>query len=198
MKFEPQDKIFIVGGGEPPEDTGPPAVVRASANAAEMGGRKGYCDPYKMLQPAMVIVDRSGKILYWWSWAKLQPGNVYPGGPEKDPFTKMFEAPPYPGSSRARPEFFAGQEGSAYRYVPNSLTPQNPTGNTHDVRWKPMPADILRALKANTPDDILVDNIGFPAGRMRTLEDHKNAIGLNPNASYAAQMVPQKPAAAKL
>ena len=49
-------KIYVVGGGDPPEDTGPPAIVRNIFKNGQgaANGVSGYCAPYKMLQPAMV------------------------------------------------------------------------------------------------------------------------------------------------
>ena len=52
--------------------------------------------------------------------------------------------------------------------LPNALSEENPTGNSHDVRFRPLPHDILRALTDGNNDfeSIRVGNVGFP-GRTR-------------------------------
>lgn len=138
MSFMPKEEIYVVGGGPDPNKSGPPAAVKS-----------GYCDPYKMVQPALVIADKQGNVRTWWSWNKLQSGKLFP----------------------AEDNFNGG--------VPNQRTAENPTGNTHDVRWRPVPADILANLKKGVPDAVpKVENIGFP-----NKKDHDNPLGLNPTAS---------------
>ena len=61
-----------------------------------------------MVQPALVVLDDRGKVIYWWSWKKLNAGILCKDG-----------------------------------VLPNGRGPGNPTGNTHDVRWRPVPADLL-------------------------------------------------------
>ena len=100
---------------------------------------KGLFDEeYIMVQPALVIVDTQGKIVYWWSWKKLDAGAINDDG-----------------------------------VLPNALSDENPTGNSHDVRWRPLPSDILRALTDGKEDfeSIVVGNVGFPDGL-----DHVNPV----------------------
>lgn len=102
---------------------------------------------YRMVQPAVVIVDGNGGVRFWWSWNKLQDGPI-----------------------------FKFPNGKIMKMLPNGKSAKNPTGNTHDVRWRPVPSDILARIKSGAADlgQIVVDNIGGPNGK-----DHKNPMGLN-------------------
>ena len=54
--------------------------------------------------------------------------------------------------------------------LPNGRRADNPDGNTHDVRWRLVPADLLRRLAGGGDLQALqVDNLGFPDGA-----DHVN------------------------
>lgn len=61
--------------------------------------------------------------------------------------------------------------------VPNEKSEANPFGNTHDVRWRPVPASLLALLKSGASDfsSLRIENIGFPDG-----QDHQNVKALNP------------------
>lgn len=112
---------------------------------------------YRMVQPAVAIVDREGVVRFWWSWNKLQDGGIF-----KLPNGKVMQHP-------------------------NARSAKNPTGNTHDVRWRPLPKDILARIKAGSDlGQIAIDNIGAP-----NKKDHKHPVGLNfkPNPpGYAAKL----------
>ena len=86
MTAEPSKQIYV------PFD--PPAVVKQAH--------------YRMVQPALVVLNPKGEVVYWWSWNKLKPGFVCEDG-----------------------------------VLPNAKTSSNPTGSTHDVRYRPNPADLL-------------------------------------------------------
>lgn len=95
-----------------------------------------FKEAYTMVQPALVIVDSKGKVIYWWSWNKLQAGQLN------------------------------------LDTLPNGRREDNLDGNTHDVRWRPVPEDMLLKLtqgQGGDLEDIRVDNLGFPDGK-----DHVN------------------------
>ena len=71
---------------------------------------------YRMVQPALAVVDSSGDVVYWWSWNKLASGRI------------------------AEDEL-----------LPNRKTEDNPTGNTHDVRFRVNTDDLLHKLQGETP-----------------------------------------------
>lgn len=108
--FEPQERIYVVN-----EPTHRPIQAR-------------MVDPHSsMVQPAVVVVDRAGRVRYWWSWNRLQEGAVHADG-----------------------------------VLPNAPSARNPTGNTHDVRWRPVPDDLLRRLRDGRDlDQVRVDNVGL-------------------------------------
>ena len=55
LTLEPQDEMYV---REPLPDM-----------LIEMG-----FDPYKMFQPALLVVSPAGEVLWWWSWKKMQAG----------------------------------------------------------------------------------------------------------------------------
>lgn len=141
MTLEPREKIYV-------ENPSHEFLLEA----------KQFDEPYRMVQPALAILDNKGEVIYWWSWSKLQAGVVN----EED------------------------------QILPNSVHEEgNHTGNTHDVRWRPVPDDILLKLtQGGNLDDIRVDNLGFPDGK-----DHLNSkknLFKNPAANARAQLEQQK------
>lgn len=119
MALEQKDEIFM-------ENPSHPFLLKAGA----------FDEEYKMVQPALVIIDRAGKIVYWWSWKKLRAGIVSEDG-----------------------------------VLPNARSKGNLDGNTHDVRWRPVPMDLLSRLITPGSDleTLRVENLGFPVGK-----DHQN------------------------
>ena len=117
MTLEPQDGIYVPNPSHP-------FLLKGGA----------FKEPYKMVQPALAIVDQKGEVVYWGSWNKLQSGQLNPDT------------------------------------LPNGRREDNPDGNTHDVRWRPVPEDMLLKLtEGGNLEEIRVDNLGFPDGK-----DHVN------------------------
>ena len=101
------------------------------------------------IEPALVVLDQAANVLYRWSWHSLEPGKLSEG------------------------------EGAAYtakfgETQPNARTDENPTGNSHDVRWRPRVADLLARLQrgGRDLDQLEVASVGFPVGD--TFQDHTN------------------------
>ena len=104
-----------------------------------------------MCQPALVILDSSGEVVYWWSWSRLASGVLAEDG-----------------------------------IIPNAKRgTDNVDGNTHDVRWRPVPQDILDKLTCGMDlSTIRVENLGFPHGR-----DHINTkMSLHKNPADTARL----------
>ena len=83
-----------------------------------------------MVQPALVVADSHGRVVYWWSWSRLRSGRI-----------------------------------AADNILPNERrSADNADGNTHDVRWRPVPADLLARLTGVGGElvDLRVENLGFP------------------------------------
>jgi len=115
MEHEPQDLIYV-------QNPSHPFLLEA----------KQIPHSYRMVQPAMVVVDRQGRVEYWWSWKKLTSGILSSDG-----------------------------------VLPNERRADNPDGNTHDVRWRPVPAHLLQLLTTPRADleTLRVENLGFPTGK---------------------------------
>merc|ERR1712167_345630 len=112
MVLEPRELIYV-------ENPSHPFLLEAGQ----------FKEPYRMCQPAMVIVDSSSVVRYWWSWSILKAGVLSEDG-----------------------------------VLPNGRRDSdNPDGNTHDVRWRPVPEDILQQLTSGDPKKIRVENVGFPS-----------------------------------
>ena len=60
MNLAPKEKPFIPVIIPTPETSGPVPNVQKTWPA--------YCEPYKMVQPAVVIADSTREALNWWSW----------------------------------------------------------------------------------------------------------------------------------
>mmetsp|Transcript_4770 Transcript_4770/g.9796 ORF Transcript_4770/g.9796 Transcript_4770/m.9796 type:complete len:176 (-) Transcript_4770:105-632(-) len=111
MMLEPKDRIYV-------ENRSHPFLLKAGA----------FDEAYRMVQPALVVLDSTGKVVYWWSWNKLKAGTITEDG-----------------------------------VLPNGRHEDNPDGNTHDVRWRPVPEDLLLKLSQGSDlEDLRVENIGFP------------------------------------
>jgi len=119
MTLEPREQIFV-------ENPSHPFLLEAGQ----------FESPYRMCQPALVIVNNKGEVIYWWSWTKLRKGSLAEDG-----------------------------------VLPNARDDvKNTDGNTHDVRWRPVPEDILLKLtEGGDLSQLRVENQGFPAGK-----DHLN------------------------
>ena len=111
---------------------------------------KGY-EMYTRVEPALVVLDQAANVLYRWSWHSLEPGKLSEG------------------------------EGAAYtakfgETQPNARTDENPTGNSHDVRWRPVAADLLARLQrgGDDLDELQVASVGFPAGE--NFEFHTTSV----------------------
>lgn len=133
MTLEPRDKIYV-------ESPSHPFLLKA----------KQFNQPYRMVQPALVVLDQAGQVLYWWSWNALRAGVLAEDG-----------------------------------VLPNAFHEDNVHGNTHDVRWRPVPEDLLRILsEGGDLRQLRVENLGFPDGK-----DHvnvKQVLQRNP-AEHARQ-----------
>jgi hypothetical protein len=105
----------------------------------------GY-EAYTRVEPALVVIDAAGDVVYRWSWHALAPDRL-----------SETEYPSY----RER-------WGDTH---PNAKTEENPTGNSHDVRWRPKVADLLARLQRGGRDlGVEVASVGFPSGE--AFEDH--------------------------
>jgi len=148
MTLEPQDGIYV----ENP----------AHGFLLKMGA---FNEPYRMVQPAMVVVDGEGRVVYWWSW------NTLPSGAQ-------------------------AEDG----VLPNGWNAEsNKDGNSHDVRFRPVPDDLLRILSEGGDLEKLqklrVENLGFPNEK-----DHANtkkSFDQDPRAAAVKKAELEKQEAAK-
>ena len=67
MTLKPKDEIYVPGNPHPDTGYSHPFPLKTE-------GPDKYCDPYHMVQPAVVIVDKKGEVRSWWSWNRLQAG----------------------------------------------------------------------------------------------------------------------------
>jgi len=118
MTLEPRSEIYV-------ENHSHPFLLEA----------KQIEEHYRMVQPAMVVLDSNGSVIYWWSWKALKAGVLAEDG-----------------------------------ILPNRRQDDNIDGNTHDVRWRPVPEDLLLKLtEGGQLSQLRVENMGFPTGK-----DHVN------------------------
>lgn len=118
MTIEPRQEIYV-------ENHSHPFLLEA----------KQIEDQYRMVQPAIVVLDSTGSVVYWWSWNALKGGVLAEDG-----------------------------------ILPNCREKDNPDGNTHDVRWRPVPEDLLLKLtEGRDLSQLRIENLGFPSGK-----DHVN------------------------